>query len=208
MKKSNIILLIILGLFIAVIILLQLRIKSYVNKIQEIQVDQSAFDQIEVKSGWHVELHNDTLTKIIIHADSLKTLISVKDNKLILHETHTKMNQSIKILNPAVREISTYGSSSVQYYNEAIDSLHLSLYDDSSLRIQARTRSDEKADSIDIRGNIKYVNFKAHNSSWLKIYHHVHSMEGILNDTSGCQILGKVHITNLEKSEHAKINSW
>lgn len=208
MKKSNIILLLILGLFIAVIILLQLRMKSFVNNIQEIQVDQSAFDKLEVQSGWQVELHNDTLSKITINNDSLKTLISVKDNKLILRETNSKMNQSIKILNPAIKEIRTHGSSSVHYYNKSIDSLHLTLHDDSSIKMQARTRSEEKADSIEIRGEIKYIHLTTHNTSWLRIYHHVHSLEGSLNDTSVCQIPGKVHITNLEKSEHARINSW
>lgn len=208
MKKSNIILLIILVFILVIILLLQLRIKHFFTNIHEIPLNFKQFEHLRVESGWDVELHADTLTKVIVYDDSLKRLISVQDNKLILKETSKKVNLSIKIFNPNIQSINMHGTSDLNYYNNTIDSLQLALYDMSSIRIRSKIYSKEEPDSVKIKGNVNYIYVNSFGSSSLSIHNHIEALEGELNDTTYCQLSGKVNITNLKKSENSRINSW
>ncbi|MCB2195610.1 MAG: DUF2807 domain-containing protein [Bacteroidetes bacterium] len=209
MKKSNIILLTIFILIVVVIVALQFRIKSFVINKKEIQLDYREFNKIEVEIGWEVELHKDTTANVIIFNDSLQHLISVQDHKLIFKNNNGKYNAPVKVLNSDIKSITTYGESRVYYYNDSIDSLELTLYNQSAVKIRPRKITDNATtDSLIISGNINYLNFKAFGSSKVNISNHVKALEGELNDTTMCSILGKVNIIKLEKSENSAITSW
>lgn len=208
MKKSNIILLTIFILFVVVIIVLQFRIKSFEINKKETQLDYRKFNKIEVEIGWEIELHKDTTANVIIFNDSLQHLISVQDHKLIFKNNNGKYNAPVKVLNPDIKSIATYGKSRVYYYNDSIDSLELKLYNQSAVKIRPRKVTDNKTDSLIISGNINYLSFKAFGSSKISISNHVKALEGELNDTTMCSILGKVNIIKLEKSENSAITSW
>jgi hypothetical protein len=208
MKKSNIILLTLFILLVVVIVVLQFRVKSFVINKKEFQLDYSQFNKIEVEKGWEVELHKDTLASVIIFNDSLQHLISVQDQKLIFKNNNGKYNVPVKVLNPDIKSITTYGKSRVYYYNDSIDSLKLTLYNRSTIKIRPIKITDNKTDSLIVSGNVNYLNFNAFGSSELNVSNHIEALHGQLNDTTLCSLLGRVNIINLEKSENSAITSW
>ena len=131
MKKSNIILLGIFGILLITSIALQFRVKSYYKTIEhnEIELSLNYFNEIVADKGWHIELYKNTNTRITINSDSIKSLISVNHNKLILKapKIDKKDRMVIKIYNPDIHQLNFSGNSRIYYYIDSIDSLNINL---------------------------------------------------------------------------------
>ena len=85
-EKSNIILISIFVILLLTILIMQLKFKTHLKTIElnEIDLPLNAFNEIEAEQGWYIEVYNDPIMKVTISSDSIKDLISVNQNKLIL----------------------------------------------------------------------------------------------------------------------------
>jgi len=209
MKKSNIILLSILIVFVIIIIALQVKVKNYVLTISETEYTTESFSKIEVQKGWLVEIHKDSVTRIILTNDSLKNLIASDNDNLILKESKEKSDHQkiIKIYNPNTKHFKTFGNSVVYYYSNNDDSLFMNLSDESNIVIHKEEGNQQKSESK-ANTEIQYLYFSAWDNSRLNIHNNVVSLNGILKDKSYCHLNGNIIIDKLEKSDRAKINSW
>lgn len=215
MKKSNIILIIILGIFVLMLVAMQLKVKSNILNIKKTVLNYNNFSTLEVDSGWYVELYYDTLARITIDNEGFKDYISSQNGKLILKKlNHKSSNKNvIKISNPRTQQITISGNSTVSYYNPSIDSLVLQLSNHSYILIDSEKTNNNKnqirnSNKSIIDGNIEYLDFNAANKSRINLYCNVHNMKGILNDTCSFFIHGKISKSNLEKSQESNLSSW
>lgn len=212
MKKSNIILISILVIILLSIIVMQIRFKSYLQNIdtKKIELAYNSFNEIEVEDGWYIEFYIDTITKASFSSDSIKNFISLNQNKLILKksETETKNKKVIKIFNPEIKQVNLSGNSRMYYYLDSIDTLHVSLKDQSDLILTSKNRDNEIGDKNKMKSKINFLDIIASNKSSISIYSDVYELKGEMRDTSFCRIPGKVIFKDLIKSEEARLNSW
>ncbi len=207
MKKSNIILFSLLLISIFIMIIVQLKVKSTIIDAEKFTYNYDFFSNLEIHSGWVVELQEDTITQVTISNDSIKHLISQTKNTLVLKK-NGKHRNVISISNPTIKNIKIAGNSTLRYYTESsLDSLKTILNDESDLFIY-NTKNPAEEPEKKIKYTINYLNIDCSDKSNLNIYPNVNILEGFLNDTSSLRIRGKFKVRNLEKSEKARITSW
>lgn len=207
MKKSNIILLSLLLISIFIMIIVQLKVKSTIIETEKFTYNYEHFSNLEIHSGWVVELQKDTITQVTISNDSIKHLISQTKNTLVLMK-NGKHRNVISISNPTIKNIKIAGNSTLRYYTESsLDSLKAILNDESDLFIY-NTKNPAEEHEKKIKYTINYLNIDCSDKSNLNIYPNVNILEGFLNDTSSLRIRGNFKVRNLEKSEKARITSW
>lgn len=207
MKKSNIILFSLLLISIFIMIIVQLKVKSTIIETEKFTYNYEHFSNLEIHSGWVVELQKDTITQITINNDSIRHLISQTKNTLVLNE-NGKHRNVISISNPITKSITIAGNSTLRYYTESsLDSVKAILNDESNLFIY-NTKNPAEEPEKKIKYTINYLNIDCSDKSSLNIYPNVNILEGFLNDTSSLRIRGKFKLRNLEKSKEARISTW
>lgn len=210
MKKSNIILISLLVIFIVTIVVLQLQIRSQIANIKEIDFSYNHFSKLEVQSGWRVELYNDTSTKVTVNSEDLKNLISVNGDQLVLKKSDhdTISRKVIKINNLNTKHLTTSGNSLLYYYCDAADSLFLELNDKSKIIIDSKKIKEGEDKKDEQNEKITFLEFSASNQSRLNIYLDVEKLQGNLSDKSSCHLTGAVNFRNVYKSKESVINTW
>ncbi|MGM0408542.1 MAG: hypothetical protein ACQERU_11200 [Bacteroidota bacterium] len=210
MKKSNIILIGLLVIFIVTIVVLQLQIRSQITNIKEIDFSYNHFTKLEVQSGWRVELYNDTSTKVTVNSTDLKNLISLNGNQLVLKkaEDDTLSRKVIKISNSNTKHLATSGNSLLFYYCDSPDSLFLELSDKSNIIIDSKKPKEGEEKKPGQEGKIAFLDFTALNQSKLNIYLDIDELQGNLIDKSSCHLTGAVNFKNVYKSKESVINTW
>ncbi|OFX89965.1 MAG: hypothetical protein A2W99_08620 [Bacteroidetes bacterium GWF2_33_16] len=211
MKTSNIILITLLGLVLIFIVVIQLHFKTFLADKESnlFELKLNSFTKLKIESGWIVKIENGTDQKIIFPNDSIRNLIVLDGNTLILNKSNTdSLKNTITIINYQINQITMSGSSSLFYSAQHIDSLKIDLSDKSKLTIQKNEKEDVSSEKGETNGVINYLNVSLTDHSNLWIHNDVNFFTGELRDSSDCSLMSSVNIERLSKSKTAQLRVW
>ena len=212
MKNSNKILLSIIAIILLTILILQLKIKSHLKEIElsEIVLPFQSFNEIEAANGWYIELHDDSKTKVSIHSDTIKNLISQDQNKLILNapKNNSKERMIVKVYNSEISQIKLSGNSRMYFYIDTIDSLYINLHEESECILTSKKVDESGEKKIIKKGKIGFLFITTSDNSSINVYCDVAEFQAELNDSSFCYVPNEVQVKELTKSKNANFKSW
>jgi hypothetical protein len=216
MKTSNIILISLFGLILIFLIVIQLYFKSIVSheKKNEFELNPGLFSSLIINSGWDVKIEKSDTSKITFSDDTIRNLILLDDNSLVLQEIKEDSVKSdrtrILITTNNIDQITMSGNSILYYKTEFVDSLSIFLYDKSIITIrnaEIGVNQSEREKDKEI-GTINYVSAILSDKTQLKIHQNINSFNAELKDTSYCALSGKVQIEKLSKAKTAVLGIW
>ena len=212
MKKSNIILISILGIFIVLTIVIQVHLKYAISNLEDTSIGLSYdnFNTLDIGTGWRINLIQGEETKVSIFEDSIKNLISLDGNILSFKDIESDNGRTkVEITNIAINQININGYSYLKYNVEYIDSIFITQTGDSRVVIQnAPNDVDAKSEADEKPGLINFVSVMLSNQSDLKVYNDIINLTGELRDSSQCRFTEYVLFTNFSKSKTSHIQSW
>lgn len=178
MKKSNLIILISLGILFLLTISFQLSVHSHIKKgeIEGVGLfvsqnrELASFSKLEVTGKIKILFRQDTITFLKIDApksimDSIKT--EVKNNQLRIYKSIKKQGKdtiTIFISNPTVKEITLESRAFLDGMNLISgDSLNLNIREKSKLRVNLNydliNCTKDQTSILNLKGDTKKINF-------------------------------------------------
>ena len=212
MKKSNIILISIFGIFIVFTIVITVHLKHALQNIEDTSIGLSYenFNTLDIGTGWYINLTQGEETKVSVLEDSIKNLISLNGNTLRFKDTKSDNGRiKVEITNISINQINIKGYSFLRYRTDYIDSIFITQTGDSKVVIQNTINDvDVKSEADEKPGLINFVSVMLSNKSNLKIYNDINNVTGELRDSSKCRFTEQVFFTNFSKSKTSHIQSW
>lgn len=212
MKKSNIILISILGIFIVLTIVIQVHLKYTLSNLKDtsIELNYDNFNTLDIGTGWHINLIQGEETKISIFEDSIKNLISFDGNTLSFKDIEGDNGRTkVEITNMVINQINISGYSYLNYSVDYIDSIFFTQTGDSKVIIQNKINDvDVEFEADKKTGRINFVSVMLSNKSDLKVYNDIINLTGELRDSSQCRFTEQVLFTNFSKSKTSSLQSW
>ena len=173
MKKSNIILISIFGIFIVFTIVITVHLKHALQNIEDTSIGLSYenFNTLDIGTGWYINLTQGEETKVSVLEDSIKNLISLNGNTLRFKDTKSDNGRiKVEITNISINQINIKGYSFLRYRTDYIDSIFITQTGDSKVVIQNTINDvDVKSEADEKPGLINFVSVMLSNKSNLKI---------------------------------------